>query len=67
MWYFAKNVYYVKHGAKIRYINPLVKTDYGAVRINKISEQADREISRYLNLKFPEFTGFNFNFKPYNH
>ena len=64
---FIENKYCISVKGKRRYINPLVKTDYGAVRINKISEQADREISGYLNLKFPEFTGFNFDFKPYDY
>lgn len=62
---FLEDKYCISVKGKKRYIIPLVKTDAGAVRINKICEQADREINGYLDLKFSKFTGFDFDFKPY--
>jgi len=51
--------------SKARYVIPLVKTNDGPVRINKISEKAARQIEEYLNSPKSGFTYFDFNFKPY--
>ena len=58
--------YCVNIKSKTRYINPLVVTNDGAFRINKISEKANREINEYLSMsKGGYYTYFDFDFKPY--
>lgn len=57
--------YCVNVKSKARYVIPLVKTNDGPVRINKISEKAARQIEEYLNSPKSGFTYFDFNFKPY--
>jgi len=56
--------YCINVKGKTRYIIPLVKIDNGAIRIDKVSEQADKEIKEYLNIKHFKYTGFDFEFKP---
>ena len=58
--------YCVNLKAKTRYVVPLVKTDEGAIRINKISKKASSQIAEYLNCpKGGYYTYFNFQFIPY--
>lgn len=58
--------YCVNVKAKARYIVPLVLTDDGAVRINKISSLACNLIDKYTNSsKGGNYTYFNFQFIPY--
>ena len=58
--------YCVNIKAKTRYVSPLVLTENGAIRINRISKKANDEINAYINLpKGGYFTYFDFNFKPY--
>lgn len=57
--------YCVSVKPKKRYIIPLVKQGDTAVRINKISSKAEKDISEYLNIKNCKYTGFDFYFKPY--
>lgn len=62
----VENKYCVNVKAKCRYIVPLVSTNEGNVRINKISPVADQKINDYLNLRKDGFTYFDFDFKPYD-
>lgn len=61
----VSNKYCINTRAKIRYIVPLVQTENGPVRINKISEQADKDIQNYLAYKQSPYVYFDFDFKPY--
>ncbi len=57
-----ENKYCVKFKVKRRYLVPLVKRDKQGVRINKISNQAQRNIDGYLNIKSTKWTCFDFDF-----
>ena len=57
--------YCISVKGKKRYIVPLVKVNDKALRINEVSEQAANDINGFLNLKFEKYTGFDFNFVPY--
>ena len=57
--------YCVNVKTKTRYINPLVETELGTIRINKISEKAKQCIQNYLNIKNNNYVYFDFDFKPY--
>ena len=58
--------YCVNIKSKTRYVIPLVITDYGNIRINKISQKANNEINEYLNIpKGGYYTYFDFDFIPY--
>ena len=57
--------YCINVKAKRRYIIPLVKDRGKVERINTISEQAKRDIDEYWNIKHSQYTGFDFDFKPY--
>lgn len=47
---------------------PLVVTEIGPLRINRISEVANHDINSYLNLpKGGYYTYFDFDFKPYGY
>ncbi len=61
----VENKYCVNVKAKTRYVVPLVQTENGTVRIDKISEKAKQEIDNYLNVPKDGWTYFNFDFKPY--
>lgn len=50
-----KGVYYVHHGAKIRYINPLCNER----RINKISQKAKENIEKNLNYNMDNYVYLN--------
>ena len=59
--------YCIKVKAKTRYVNPLVLTDNGPVRINEISEKANKDINDYIDLpKGGYYTYFDFEFTPYD-
>ena len=58
--------YCVNVKAKTRYVDPLVLTENGPLRISKVSEKANNDINSYLNLpKGGYHTYFDFDFKPY--
>lgn len=60
-------IYCTSVKGKKRYINPLVDiNNTKASRIKDISTLANNDISNFLNMKFHNFIGFNFDFKPYN-
>lgn len=58
--------YCINVKGKKRYVIPLVETDNGTFRINSVSEKARNDIDEYFKYKQTEYTGFNFNFKPYD-
>lgn len=47
---------------KLRYINPLVSTDEGNQRLNKISQRAKNDIEECINYKTPKYTYLDFKF-----
>ena len=53
-----KNVYFVHHGAKIRYIDPLVNKK----RISSISEESKKEIDKNLSYDMNNYVYLDFNF-----
>lgn len=53
-----KDVYYVHHGAKTRYIDPLVE----GKRISKICKIADKMIKKNLSFDMDKYVFLNFNF-----
>ena len=60
------NKYCINVKAKTRYIIPLVLTEDGVDRINKISPEANQYIKNYLAIpKGGYWTYFDFDFKPY--
>ena len=60
---FIDGKYCVNIKAKTRYIVPLVLTESGTIRINKVSKKANDEINAYLNIpKGGYYTYFNFGF-----
>lgn len=58
--------YCINVKGKKRYVIPLVETDNGTFRINSVSEKARNDIDEYFKYKQTEYTGFNFDFKPYD-
>ena len=54
--------YCVKIKAKIRYIVPLVKVSDKYVRINQISEMANKDIEKALNYKTQKYAYLDFKF-----
>lgn len=58
--------YCINIKGKKRYVIPLVETNNGTFRINSISEKAKNDIDEYFKYKQTEYTGFNFDFKPYD-
>lgn len=57
--------YCISVKGKRRYIIPLTETENGIFRINEISSQAKNDINNYLNFKQTQYTGLDFEFKPY--
>ena len=53
-----KNIYYVHHGAKIRYIDPLVNGE----RISKVCKEAKEMIERNLAYDMSNYVYLDFNF-----
>lgn len=60
-----ENKYCVNPKTKTRYINPLVQSEFGTIRINKISPESKYIIENYLNIKNNNYIYFDFDFKPY--
>ncbi len=54
-----ENVYYVHHGAKIRYIDPLIN----GKRISKVSSKADKMIKENLSYDMNNYVSLNFELK----
>ncbi|MBQ9071834.1 MAG: HD domain-containing protein [Bacilli bacterium] len=63
----VENKYCVNINPKKRYIIPLVQTEKGTIRINKISDIAKKHIDNYLNMPTENYTYLDFDFKPYVH
>lgn len=61
----VSNKYCISVKGKKRYIVPLTKYNNETYRINKLDENANKEVENYLNLKRSKYTGFDFEFKPY--
>ena len=59
--------YCISVKGKRRYIIPLTKYNNKICRINKISKKAETDIEKYFNIKHYKFTGFDFDFKPYEY
>jgi len=58
--------YCVNIKAKIRYVNPLVQTENGSIRIDKLSKKSKEQILNFLNSNQDTYyTYFDFDFKPY--
>ena len=62
---YLEDKYCISVKSKTRYIVPLTIYEDKIVRINEVSEQAKEQIDNYLNMKFSKYTGFDFEFKPY--
>lgn len=58
--------YCINVKTKRRYIIPLTKYNDKTYRINDVSTQAREDIDEYFNYKLHTYTGFDFDFKPYN-
>lgn len=58
--------YCISVKGKRRYIIPLTRYDEKICRINEISKLANNDINEYFNIKHSKYTGFDFNFKPYD-
>ena len=64
---YVEGKYCINIKAKTRYVVPLVLIEGVPVRINMVSEKANKEINDYLNLpKGGYYTYFDFDFIPYN-
>lgn len=61
----VKNKYCIHVNAKKRYTLPLTNWKNSVVRIDKISEQTKIDLENYFNQKLYPYTGFDFDFKPY--
>lgn len=59
---FVEDKYCMSIKAKTRYIVPLVKVQNKYIRINKISERADKDIQKILNFKTKKYAYFDFDF-----
>ena len=58
----VKDKYCVSINAKIRYINPLVKSETISKRIRNISDEAKIDIDSCLNYEKKKYAYFDFNF-----
>lgn len=63
----VKDKYCISVKAKRRYVIPLAKYNGSVSRIDKISQNATNDIEEYFNIKHYKYTGFNFEFKPYEY
>ena len=61
----VKNKYCISVKAKKRYIIPLTKYNKSVYRIDNVSKLAKSDIDEYFNIKASTYTGFDFDFKPY--
>jgi len=59
------DIYCTSVKGKKRYVNPLVSLDNQVRRIKDVSDIANNDINSFLNMKFNQYIGFNFDFKPY--
>ena len=59
------NKYCISVKGKKRYIVPLVLENRNAVRITEIDSEAKQAVEEYKILKRSKYTGFNFDFTPY--
>ncbi|MCI8309944.1 MAG: hypothetical protein HFJ45_07230 [Clostridia bacterium] len=57
--------YCISVKAKKRYIIPLTKYNKSVYRIDNVSKLAKSDIDEYFNIKASTYTGFDFDFKPY--
>ena len=57
--------YCISVKGKKRYIVPLTYNNGEVSRINKLYESCQKEVDDYMILKRSKYTGFNFEFKPY--
>lgn len=57
--------YCISVKGKRRYIIPLTKYNDKVCRINEISKAVQNDINEYFNIKHFKYTGFHFDFKPY--
>lgn len=62
---YTTDKYCISVKGKRRYIIPLVETETGIYRIDKVSKKAKENIDEYFKFKQTEYTGFDFEFKPY--
>lgn len=62
-----ENKYCTHVKGKRRYIIPLTKFNGEVHRINEVSNKAADKINNYLNSKTSTYTGFDFDFKPYEY
>lgn len=62
----VKDKYCISVKGKRRYIIPLTKCDKGICRIKEVSQSAANDINEYFNIKQHKYTGFDFDFKPYD-
>lgn len=61
----VKDKYCINVKFKRRYTIPLTKYNNKICRINKVSKSAEKDINEYFNIRHYKYTGFDFNFKPY--
>lgn len=59
------NKYCISVKGKKRYIVPLTQNNGKVCRINEIDKTANEEVENYMNLKRSKYTGFDFEFIPY--
>jgi len=57
--------YCISVKGKRRYVIPLAKYNNKTYRINEISKPTQNNIDKYFSIKHFKYTGFDFNFKPY--
>lgn len=60
-----KEIYCTSVKGKKRYINPLVRYENKVCRIKDVSDIANDDITKFLNMKLHTYIGFDFDFKPY--
>ena len=58
-------IYCISVKGKKRYIVPLVDTENGAKRVVELDEESRRAVEDYKTLKRSKWTGFDFEFVPY--
>lgn len=63
----VKDKYCISVKSKRRYVIPLAKHNGSVSRIDQISKKAANDIQEYFNIKHYKYTGFNFDFKPYEY
>lgn len=59
--------YCISVKGKKRYIVPLTYNNGNICRINEVYETSKKEVEDYMKLKRSKYTGFNFDFKPYDY